>query len=159
MITIVRVDDKLLHGQVAFSWVRSLKIHTNVIADDLIAYDEFIKMTLGLSKPYGVNLKILEIKEAVAFFKEHLEDDLHIMAIVNSLENACRLIKDLPCIREVNLGSLREKHDTVSISESIAMNEGDRHLCRGLMEHGIRLEIRLRYDDKGIDMKQLMDCF
>lgn len=156
MINILRVDDKLLHGQVAFSWVRNLKIHTIVIADDHIAYDEFMKMTLGLSKPSGVNLQILEIKDAVAFLQSNIHSDLHIMAIVNSIENAYRIMEQLPVILSLNLGSLRERYDAKPISENIALNSEEMMLCSKLIEQGKEIEMRMRYDDKKLDVGSLL---
>lgn len=156
MINILRVDDKLLHGQVAFSWVRNLKIQTVVIADDHIAYDEFMKMTLGLSKPSGVHLQILEIKDAVAFLKEHVNSDLHVMAIVNRIENAYRIMEQLPSITSLNLGSLRERYDTRVISESVALNQEELAICEQLIAKGKEIELRMRYDDKKLDLKQLL---
>lgn len=156
MINILRVDDKLLHGQVAFSWVRNLKIHTIVIADDHIAYDEFMKMTLGLSKPSGVNLKILEIKDAVAFLQSNLYSELHVMAIVNSIQNAYRILEQLPMIPSLNLGSLRERYDAKPISENIALNSEEIMLCKKLIKQGKEIEMRMRYDDKKLDVGSLL---
>lgn len=105
MIDILCVDNKLLHGQVAFSWLRNHKIHMIVIADDCIAYDEFMKMTLGLSKPSGVKLQILEIDDAIEFLKANIHSDLHIMAIVNSIKNAYRIMEQIQELNTLNLGA------------------------------------------------------
>ena len=86
MIKMLRVDDNLLHGQVAFSWVRNLKIHTIVIADDKVVNDQFMKMSLGLAKPPGVNLIIVSVNDAIEYLK--LDNKLNILVIVNSISNA-----------------------------------------------------------------------
>lgn len=157
MINLLRVDDKLLHGQVAFSWVRNLKIHTIVIADDRIAYDEFSKMTLGLSKPVGVNLKILEVKDAIVFLKEQLHSELHVMAIVNSLQNVDRILENIPDINSVNLGSLRERYGSQTYSKDIALTKEDIQICRKIMAQGHELEMRMTYSDVRLDIKDLLD--
>lgn len=156
MIKLLRVDDKLLHGQVAFSWVRNLKIQTVVIADDHIAYDEFMKMTLGLSKPSGVHLQILEIKDAIAYLKEQLHNDHQVMAIVNSIENASRIMEQIPSIASLNLGSLRERYDTIPITEFIALNEEDITRCKQWMKQGKEVEMRMRYDDKKLALEKFL---
>lgn len=156
MINILRVDDKLLHGQVAFSWIRNLKIHTIVIADDHIAYDEFVKMTLGLSKPSGVHLQILEIKDAITFLEDNIFSELHVMAIVISIENAYRIMEEIPGILSLNLGSLRERYDAKSISENIALNQEEIILCKKLIAQGKEIEMRMRYDDKKLDVGNLL---
>lgn len=156
MIKIVRVDDKLLHGRVAFSWVRNLKIHTIIIADDRIAFDEFSKMTLGLSKPQGVNLQILEIKEAIEVLKKEEQSDLNVMAIVNSLENANIILDQIPSIKSLNLGLLRERYDTVGYSQNIALSKPEIEICKKLIEKGHEIEMRFTYQDKKLDIATLL---
>ena len=51
MIKLTRIDDRLLHGQVAFTWTPALSADCIVIANDKVAKDEFLKMTLNLAKP------------------------------------------------------------------------------------------------------------
>ncbi|HAQ8202941.1 TPA: PTS sugar transporter subunit IIB, partial [Enterococcus faecium] len=54
MIKLVRIDHRLLHGQVVFSWSKSLNINRIIIANKEAANDEFKKMSLNLSKPTGI---------------------------------------------------------------------------------------------------------
>ena len=86
MIKLLRVDDNLLHGQVAFSWVRNLRIHTIIVADDKVANDQFMKMSLGLAKPVGVNLIIDSVDNAIEILKN--DDKLNILVIVGNIRNA-----------------------------------------------------------------------
>ncbi len=51
MIKFIRIDHRLLHGQVVFSWSKSLQINRILVVNDEAANDEFKKMSLELSKP------------------------------------------------------------------------------------------------------------
>lgn len=157
MIKLLRVDDKLLHGRVAFSWVRNLKIHTIIIADDRIAYDEFSKMTLGLSKPQGVNLKIVEVKEAIHLLRGEVKSDFNVMAIVNSIENGQRIMSQIKEIRSLNIGVLRERYDTNSYSQDVSLNETEIALCKEIIASGCEVEMRLTYHDKKLDIAKLLN--
>lgn len=156
MITLLRVDDRLLHGQVAFSWVRNLRIHRIIIGDDRIVYDEFSKMTLGLSKPSGVDLKIYDIKEVITYLKEHVYDDIHIMAIVNNVENAYQIMSEIPEINRLNLGVLRERYDSSPISDDVSLTKSEITLCNELIDLGKDIELRVRYEDKSINLMSLL---
>lgn len=46
MIKLVRIDHRLLHGQVVFAWVNRLNINRIIVVDDVAANDEFKKMSL-----------------------------------------------------------------------------------------------------------------
>ena len=58
MIKLVRIDYRLLHGQVVFSWTKSQGINRIIVINKEAATDEFKKMSLNLAKPTGVKLNI-----------------------------------------------------------------------------------------------------
>lgn len=152
MIKLLRVDDRLLHGQVAFSWVRNLKIHTIVIADDRIVYDEFSKMILGLSKPSGIVLKIMGVQEAVEFLKEESYSSMNVMAIVNSVQNARFILEELEQLDSLNLGALRIHLNAEQVSEEVALDEGEIKICQQIIKQGKKVVVQCRYDDEPIDL-------
>jgi len=151
MICLLRVDDKLLHGQVAFSWVKNLRIHTIIIADDEVVYDGFMKMTLGLSKPSEVHLEIVEVSKAIELIRQHIHSDLNVMIVVKNIENAYRILEKVPQIQSLNLGSLRTRYGVKQITENIALNDKELQLCQKLINHGTNIEIRMCYHDKKQD--------
>ena len=71
MIKLARIDDRLVHGQVAFTWVSSLGIDCLVVANDKIAKDEFQKMAMGLAKPPMVKLLIMTLTDSIAFLNDN----------------------------------------------------------------------------------------
>ena len=62
MILLLRVDHRLLHGHVAFSWTQTLGADCILIANDAVAVDDLRKTTMKLAKPQGVKLVIKDIK-------------------------------------------------------------------------------------------------
>jgi len=69
MILLLRVDHRLLHGQVVFSWIQNLKADCILIANDSVATDELRKSTLKLAKPQEIKFKesILKITLRLSF--------------------------------------------------------------------------------------------
>ena len=62
MIQLLRVDHRLLHGQVVFSWCSYLNPNCILIANDDVVNDEIRKATLKLGKPSGVKLVIKSVR-------------------------------------------------------------------------------------------------
>ncbi len=154
MIKMLRVDDNLLHGQIAFSWVRNLKIHTIIIADDKVVNDQFMKMTLGLAKPMGVNLLILSLNETIDYLKA--DSKLNILLIVGNLKNAAILCDAISQINYVNIGLIRKKKNEGIQYENMFLCEEDIEYCKRIIEKGIELEYRLHYEDQAILLKDLI---
>ena len=55
MIKLVRVDHRLLHGQVIFSWTRQTAANHIIVADDLVPNDPIGKMALSLASRQAVH--------------------------------------------------------------------------------------------------------
>jgi len=142
MIKLTRIDDRLVHGQVAFTWVPALGVNCLIVANDKVAKDEFMKMTLGLAKPAGTKLLIKSLKEAAEFLNDKMNDGLKILLIINSVKDASAMAAAVPAIRSVNIGGLRLKDGARLISKAVGVNEEDITMLRELLNKGVELEIR-----------------
>lgn len=143
----LRVDDNLLHGSIAFSWVRGLKIHQILIADDLVVKDEFLKMSLGLAKPKGVQLKTVSINDLIGYFKNEGNPSLNTLVIVRNLRYAKKITDQITSIRSVNIGLNRSLGEVLFQHNGAFLDEEAYQTCIELDESGIEIEFRLKYDD------------
>ena len=142
MIKLTRIDDRLVHGQVAFTWTPALGVNCLVIANDKVAGDEFLKMALTLAKPAGTKLLILSLKEAAAFLNDEKNKGLKMLLLIKSVKEAAAMAAEVPEIRSINFGGIRLKEGAKLITKAIAVNEDDIIIMRGLLTNGIELEIR-----------------
>ncbi len=142
MIKLTRIDDRLVHGQVAFAWTPALGVNCLIVANDKVAKDEFMKMTLGLAKPAGTKLLIKGINEASAFLNDEKNKELKILLLVNSVKDAAVMANDVPEIKSINIGGIRMKEGAKLISKAVAVNDEDIALMRDMLTNGIELEIR-----------------
>ncbi len=148
MIKLVRIDDRLVHGQVAFTWVSALGIDCLIVANDKVAEDDFLKMTMGLAKPANVKLVILTIQNAIAWLTDPRGKNLKVLVLVNSVNDASYLSNGVSEIKSINFGGIRIKEGAKLISKAIALNEDDIAIIRQLAEKGLELEIRQVPSDK-----------
>ena len=65
-INLVRLDYRLLHGQVVFSWVTKVGAERIIVVDNDAAGDEVKKSALRLAKPSGVRLNVFTVERALA---------------------------------------------------------------------------------------------
>jgi len=66
MIKLIRIDYRLIHGQVVFTWVNSLSLSRLIVIDDGAANDETRKMSLKMSIPHGVKFNVFTVQDALA---------------------------------------------------------------------------------------------
>ena len=74
MIKICRIDHRLLHGQVAFVWCRSLNADAILKVSDAVAKDEMHMATMRLAKPAGVKLVIKSVEDSIKVITSGVTD-------------------------------------------------------------------------------------
>ena len=142
MIKLTRIDDRLVHGQVAFTWVPSLGVDTLIVANDKTAKDEFLKMTMNLAKPANTKLMIKSLVDTISFLHDEKNNKLKILVLVSNIKDAAVLSSGTSEIKSINFGGIRGKEGSRLISKAIAITEEDIPLIREMAGRGIELEIR-----------------
>lgn len=104
MIKLLRIDDRLIHGQVAFAWTKHLGVNCILVANDVVVNDELKKMMLNLAKPPGVNLLLLSVADAVSFLNGEESDKYTTFVLVDKASDALALCKGVKAIGAVNVG-------------------------------------------------------
>lgn len=156
MIKLTRIDDRLVHGQVSFTWVPSLDINCLLVANDKIAADEFQKMAFNLAKPPTVKLLIYNINQASAFLNDPKSSNARILVLVNNVADAFRLAQDVKEITSVNFGGIRMKPGARLISKAVALDENDISIIRQMIENGVELELRQVPGDRKQTVESLL---
>lgn len=156
MIALIRVDDRLLHGQVAFLWTKSLAVQKIIIANDNAANDEFLKMTLGLAKPMGVELEIVDVKQGTEIVRSEIATSKIVMVVINNLKDAKTILDSVKEIKSLNLGGLRERPGSTRYSHSVTLTQEDVQICKDLIKNGIEVEIRMVPEDHKVFVEKLL---
>lgn len=156
MIKMMRVDHRLLHGQVAFSWTSALSADCILIADDETASNDLKKSAMKLAKPNGVKLVIKSVDKAIESLNKGVTDKYKLFIVVGSIESAEQIIKGYPKIKKLNLGGTLPGPNKSNISKTIAVTDGERDILRGLLDQGIDIEIQMVPSDSKINVKNVI---
>ncbi|MCM6896070.1 PTS system mannose/fructose/N-acetylgalactosamine-transporter subunit IIB [Enterococcus faecium] len=105
MITQIRVDDRLIHGQVAVVWTKELNAPLLVVANDDAAKNEVMQMTLKMAVPNGMKLLIRSVDDAINIFNDPRGADKRIFVIVNSVSDANKIAQNVENIETVNVAN------------------------------------------------------
>lgn len=142
MIKLLRVDHRLLHGQVAFAWTASLQADCILIANDEIIHDELKMTAMRLARPNNVKLVIKNIQDAISALKSGATDKYSLFIVVASIHDAYQLSMETDMITSINLGGIKSAPETRQISKAIFVTEQDITELKSLDQRGVELEIR-----------------
>lgn len=152
MIKLVRVDHRLLHGQVAFSWTNGVGANCILVASDTVVNDDVWKTTLKLGKPSGVKLVIKNMADSIAAINSGVTDKYKLIIVVQTIKEAKQLADGCPCITSINLGNTKESKTTTQISKQVFLEDEEKAILKELMNRGVECENRALVDDSKINV-------
>ena len=152
MIKLLRVDHRLLHGQVAFSWKNAVEADCILIACDAVMKDDLRKTSIKMAKPSGVKLVIKSMDDAVNAINSGVTDKYKLLAVVESIKDAERLCKEFN-INKLNLGGTKAREGTKNISKAINVLPDEEKQLKELAAEGVNIEIQQVPTDSIINYK------
>ena len=95
MIKLVRLDERMIHGQVATKWSRTLGVDRIVVADDTAAASDIMQKSLMMAAPATCKTAIVTVDKAVSLCNDPRAAGLKILLIVSTPENLLRVAKEV----------------------------------------------------------------
>ena len=142
MIVLVRIDDRLLHGQIALSWKSELSYEAIVIADDAAAKDEFRKNALKIGVPEGVRLAVRSVEEAAKLLKHEKLEKMRVLVVVGSTASAVRLYELMEEKPSLNIGCIQSQAGKKMFSKAVYFEEKDILNLNAIENMGIEIFVQ-----------------
>lgn len=156
MIKLCRVDHRLLHGQVAFSWTNAVQADCILVASDEVVNDEMWKTTLKLGKPAGVKLVIKDIENSVKALNGGVTDKYKLLIVVQTIHDAYRLVQEVPAIKSINLGGAKKQDGYRQISKAIFVGPQDEEDIKAMLDKGVEVEIRQLASESSVPVESVL---
>ncbi len=156
MIVNVRVDHRLLHGQVAMAWNQVLGSDCILIANDSVPGDEIRKTGIKLAKPQNTKLVIKTLEDSVKALKSGVTDKYRLFVVTETIGDVYRLAKETGMITEITLGGVKSRENTSQIAKAVFVTEEEKELLKELIQDGIEVEIRQVPNDSRIMAKDVL---
>lgn len=138
MIAQLRVDDRLIHGQVALVWTKELNTPGIVVANDNAAKNQMVQMTLKMATPTGKKLLIRSVDDAIKVFNNPKGATMRIFALTNNVKDALKIaqsVKGIDGINVANVGRFADDaQDTVQISSTLMLSKDELAALKELAE-------------------------
>lgn len=142
MIKLLRIDDRLIHGQVAMGWTKFVGADLIIVIDDESATNKMKKMILTLAKPAGVDLLIETEENFKAIFNEIKDRKAMIVAASPIVFNNVSDVLETDKLRKINLGGIRYKEGKERINECISLSEDEKIAINDLKVKGYEFYIK-----------------
>ena len=155
MIKMLRVDHRLLHGQVAVSWKSALDIDCILVANDKVPGDALRKSAIKMAKPADTKLVIKTLDDSVKAITSGVTDKYKLLIVVESIADAARLCRECG-IKQLNLGGTKATSDTRSLSKAVNVTSEETEVLRSLLAEGVDVEIQMVPGDAAVKAERVL---
>lgn len=135
----IRIDDRLIHGQVAGLWTNALKATRLMVIDNEVAEDETQKQLLRMVAPGTVNTSIISEDKAFANLSANKYAGQRVFILVKSPEVLKRLVDRGLAITRFNIGNISGRANTETIRTGVAVSPEEKQALIDLLEKGIKV--------------------
>lgn len=158
-ITAVRIDGRLIHGQVANLWTTKLGVSRIMVIDDKVAASDIEKSGLKLARPTGIDLSVLPEKTAAEHIKRGGYDSQKVFIVVKRPQILLDLVNDGVKLDTINVGNMSQTDDTTQLTNSINVVQSDVDAFNALHEKEIKVTSQMVPGDNAQDFMEILKKF
>jgi mannose/fructose/N-acetylgalactosamine-specific phosphotransferase system component IIB len=149
-LKLVRVDDRLIHGQVVAIWLKALGARRIVIVDDRTAADEFLREILELAAPPGVPVEVHDVERGTQRVRDLAAAPEPIFVLMRSPLTAVRLREAGVEFPLLNVGGMGAGPGRKVMYRNISASPEEIEAMRRLEEMGTTVELRIVESDRPV---------
>jgi PTS system mannose-specific IIB component len=151
-----RIDERLIHGQVAGIWSTSLSTQRIIVANDEAAADPLQKSSLRMAAPSSMRLSVLPVKDAAENIRAGKYGKQRLFLLFKNPKDVLRFIEADGPIQTVNVGNMSYKEGAREVTKSIQVLPEEETIFETIASKGINVTAQLVPNDPSIDfMKKL----
>ncbi len=151
-----RIDERLIHGQVAGIWSTSLDTQRIIVANDEAASDPLQKSSLRMAAPSSMRLSVLRVAEAAENICSGKYGKQRLFLLFKNPADVLRFIEAGGPIETVNVGNMSYKEGAREVTKSIQVLENEEVTFELIASKGINVTAQLVPNDPSIDFMKKM---
>ena len=155
-IVLARVDSRLLHGQVATAWTKSVNPSRIIVVSDAVAKDDLRKKLIEQAAPPGVKANVIPVEKMIEVSKDPRFGNTKALLLFENPEDVLRVVEGGVDIQEVNVGSMAHSVGKVVVSKVLSMGTEDVETFEELKSRGIKFDVRKVPNDSRDNMDEIL---
>lgn len=155
-ISLTRIDDRLIHGQVMTAWIQYTRANEVVIVDDKVAKDEFSKMIMQSAMPKRIKLKVLSTQSAIEYLLGEPESvDNKYFLLVKTPQPILSMIKAGVVMKDVCIGGMGAKADRKPFYRNISASEDEIKCLEEINNLGVKVFAQVLTDNNPVKLDNI----
>mgnify|MGYP000063788378 len=156
VIGLARIDDRLIHGQVATRWTKETNVTRIIVVSDEVAADTVRKTLLTQVAPPGVTAHVVDVAKMIRVYNNPMYAGQRVMLLFTNPTDVERVVEGGVKITSVNIGGMAFRQGKTQVNNAISVDAKDIEAFNKLNARGIELEARKVSTDPKLKMMDLI---
>ncbi|MBL5938305.1 PTS mannose transporter subunit IIAB [Enterobacter asburiae] len=156
VIGLARIDDRLIHGQVATRWTKETNVRRIIVVSDEVAADTVRKNLLTQVAPPGVTAHVVDVAKMIRVYNNPKYAGERVMLLFTNPTDVERIVEGGVKITSVNIGGMAFRQGKTQVNNAISVDAKDIEAFNKLNARGIELEARKVSTDQKLKMMDLI---
>ena len=156
VIGLARIDDRLIHGQVATRWTKETNVQRIIVVSDEVAADTVRKTLLTQVAPPGVTAHVVDVAKMIRVYNNPKFAGERVMLLFTNPTDVERIVEGGVKITSVNIGGMAFRQGKTQVNNAISVDAKDIEAFNKLNARGIELEARKVSTDQKLKMMDLI---
>ncbi|MEX9608908.1 PTS mannose transporter subunit IIAB [Providencia manganoxydans] len=156
VIALARIDDRLIHGQVATRWTKETRVKRIIVVSDEVAKDEVRSTLLKQVAPPGVSAHVVDVAKCIRVYNNPKYAGERVMLLFTNPTDVERLVEAGVDIKSVNIGGMAFHEGKTQVTNAVSINQKDIDAFNYLNSKNIELEVRKVSSDSKVQMMDLI---
>ena len=157
-INLIRIDSRLIHGQVITKWLKVSKAEKIIIVDNFLSKDPFMSKIYTAAAPQGVTVEIYSVESVIeALNKNILNGNILVLFkdVSNCYESFC---KGFP-MEQVQIGGLPSAPGRTIVLRAVSLDGQDVERLKEMESNGIKVILQIIPEDSKIEFQNVIKKF
>ncbi|MHC5227296.1 PTS mannose/fructose/sorbose transporter subunit IIAB [Enterococcus sp. LJL99] len=147
----VRIDERLIHGQVAGIWSTSLDTQRIIVINDEAANDPLQKSSLRMAAPASMRLSVLPVEKAAENINAGKYGNQRIFLLFKNPKDVLRFLEAGGVLPNLNVGNMSYKEGAREVTKSIQVLPEEEQIFEAIADKGITITAQLVPNDPVVD--------
>lgn len=151
-ITLVRIDDRLIHGQVTTVWSKVANAQRIIICNDDVYNDDVRRTLLRQAAPPGMKVNVVNIEKAVAVYHNPQYQDETVFYLFTNPQDVLTMVQQGVKIATLNIGGMAWRPGKKQLTKAVSLDAADIDAFQQLDKLGVKLDLRIVASDPSVNI-------
>jgi PTS system mannose-specific IIB component len=142
MVILIRIDDRLIHGQVVEGWVNFLKATCIMVADDAVAANSLQRSIMEMAVPQGLKVQIGPVADICERLRSAVDDKERTILLFSRPGDVVRALREGMQFPAVNIGGMHYTPGKRKLMDVLAVNDADMEAFKEMADQGVKIDLQ-----------------